>query len=124
MIETIKKRSDFLSVTARGKKVVTGTFILQMLPRDAAHPAGGCTRFGFTVTRKMGNAVKRNRIKRRLRAALAQITPKHAGGPCDFVLISRPKTLTCPFDVILRDMDFAFARMSSMKNDNPKTTTG
>jgi len=116
MIETIKKRGDFLSVAAKGKKVITGTLILQTLARAEEHPAGTITRFGFTVTKKMGNAVARNRIKRRLRAAVAQIAGRHQLAGHDYVMIPRHKLLDCPFPDLLRDMEFAFSRITSMKN--------
>jgi ribonuclease P protein component len=114
-LHTIKKRRDFLSAAAKGKKFVTGTFIVQMQGRDSAHPASKEARFGFTVTKKMGNAVARNRIKRRLRAAVAQAALTHTLEGHDYVVISRLKALDCPFSDLLRDMQFAFSRIGSMK---------
>ena len=120
--ETIKKRRDFLSAANRGKKFITGTFILQMHLRPYGHPAGNAARFGFTVTKKMGNAVVRNRIKRRLRAALRQLPERHIVAGCDYVIISRRKALDCPFSDLLRDMEFAFSRIPTMKDEPPKPT--
>jgi len=119
-LATIKKRRDFLSAFAKGKKFVTGTFILQMLLRDEAHPAASAARFGFTVTKKMGNAVARNRIKRRLRAAVRQVALKQALAGHDYVVISRHKALDCPFSDLLRDMEFAFSRIHTMKESHGK----
>lgn len=119
-ITTIKQRGDFLQASARGKKFITGTFILQMLTRAATHNAAPEARFGFTVTKKMGNAVIRNRIKRRLREAVRRIGPAHAQAGNDYVVISRHKALDCPFADLLRDMEFAFSRISSMKDDKSK----
>src|SRR5689334_20088444 len=102
-LATITKRSDFLAAN-HGRKCVTGTFILQMRPRGDEEAA----RFGFTVTKKMGGAVKRNRIKRRLREAVRKIAPKLALPGHDYVLIARSKALACDFPVLLRDMEFAF----------------
>lgn len=119
-INTIKKRSDFLQATARGRKFITGTFILQMVQRMPGRTADEQPRFGFTVTKKMGGAVIRNRIKRRLRAALVQSVEKQAQVGHDYVLISRHKALTCPFSDLLRDMEFAFSRIRTMK-DTPKS---
>jgi ribonuclease P protein component len=113
-LATIKNRRDFLSAAAKGKKIVTGTFVLQTLKREAAHPADKGARFGFTVTKKMGNAVARNRIKRRLRAAAVQTAVSHAQEEYDYVLISRPKALDCVFPDLLRDMEFAFSRIHTM----------
>jgi ribonuclease P protein component len=122
MLNTIKKRSDFLSVTAKGKRFITGSFILQMHPRFEGHNAGDPARIGFTVTKKMGNAVIRNRIKRRLREAV-----RLAGMPIsidkhDYVLIPRHKAKDCDFAVLLRDMEFAFSRIPTMKYENKNET--
>ena len=119
-LETIKKRSDFLSANASAKRLSTGTFILQMMKRSETHPAAPAPRFGFTVTKKMGNAVIRNRIKRRLREAVRKIAPAHAITGHDYVLISRSKTLDCPFDVLLRDMEFAFSKIPVMKDSQAR----
>lgn len=90
---------------------------MQMQQRDAAHPAGKPARFGFTVTKKMGNAVVRNRIKRRLRSAIAQ-TGSDALEGYDYVIISRQKAQDCLFSDLLRDMRFAFSRIASMKDES------
>ena len=74
--------------------------MLQVLARDDAEPA----RLGFTVTKKVGNAVVRNRTKRRLREAarlLAREIPIHG---VDLVLVGRDATRTRPFAMLLDDM--------------------
>ncbi len=121
-LETIKKRSDFLSAAARGKKFVTHNFILQMQQRPDSHPAGDGPRFGFTVTKKMGGAVTRNRIKRRLRTALREIAEKHALPGHDYVIISRHQALDCSYAELVRDMEFAFSRITTMKDKPAKTS--
>ena len=78
--------------------------------------AGIPARFGFTVTKKMGNAVVRNRIKRRLREAIRLATGTFALPEHDYVVISRQKALDCPFGDLLRDMEFAFSKIPSMKD--------
>ncbi len=123
MLNTIKKRADFLSVTAKGKRFITGTFILQMLPRPEGHYTGEPPRFGFTVTKKMGNAVTRNRIKRRLREAVRQSATPYTLPWHDYVMVPRHKAKECDFQVLVRDMEFAFSRITSMKNDNQNKPT-
>ena len=114
---TIQRRSDFLSAASKGRKFITGTFVLQSLERSESHPAGEQARFGFTVTRKMGDAVSRNRIKRRLREAIRQANlEQHAKPRHDYVVIARQKALDCPFSDLLRDMEFAFSRIPYMKD--------
>ncbi len=61
-MERLKQRADFLAA-AKGAKVPAGAFVLQARERGDGAPA----RFGFTVSKKVGNAVERNRVRRRLR---------------------------------------------------------
>jgi ribonuclease P protein component len=120
MIDTIKNRRDFLAATAKGKKCVTSTFVLQTLARPEDHPVKNASpRVGYTVTKKMGNAVARNRIKRRLRESFRRIAPAVALPGHDYVVIARHKALDCDFSEILRDMEFAFSRITANK-DHPK----
>jgi ribonuclease P protein component len=119
---TIKKRKDFLVAFNSGKKFITGSFILQMVKRAEAHivPAGE-VRVGFTVTKKMGNAVIRNRIKRRLREAVRHALAKRGIAGHDYVIISRHKALTCDFADLTRDMEYAFRKiLTHSANDKKK----
>jgi ribonuclease P protein component len=120
MLNTIKKRSDFLAVTAHGKRFITPCFILQMHKRAESHPAGQAARVGFTVTKKLGNAVVRNRIRRRLREAVRAGAIAKALPGCDYVMIPRHKALDCDFASLVRDMEFAFSRIPYMKDDTQK----
>lgn len=70
-------------------------------------------RIGYTVTKKMGGAVQRNRIKRRLREAARQALITYGKGGHDYVLIARHKALTCDYSELLRDMEFAFSRIKA-----------
>lgn len=119
----MKKRRDFLAA-AKGHKVVTTTLVLQALPlnesapqarpldeKDSASPA----RVGFTVTKKAGNAVARNRIRRRLRAAVDALMPEYAQPGWDYVLIGREKTREEPFDIILRDLRYAIRKTAKLE---------
>ena len=86
------------------------TFVLLARFREETAPP----RFGFTVTKKLGNAVARNRIKRRLREAVRAGARPEAG--YDYVLIARHKAFTCAYADLLRDMTFAFSKIATMKN--------
>lgn len=108
---TIKDRKDFLAA-AHGKKWVTGILILQMNKRPAGHTVGEHdARIGFTVSKKVGGAVVRNRARRRLREAARQVAPSFIQSGYDYVVISRQGAATCEFSVLLRDMEFAFSRI-------------
>ena len=114
-ITTITHRSDFLSANHAGK-FVTGSLILQCRKRPPEHKSGAIgPRVGYTVTKKMGNAVIRNRIKRRLREAFRKVATLTKDGH-DYVIISRNKALDCEFAVLVRDMEFAFSRITANKN--------
>lgn len=88
-IEVIRKRSDFLAAN-RGKRFVAPDFVLLCHPRPDSHPVPpDMKRFGITVTKKIGNAVARNRMKRRFRALIAETLPEHGLSGADHILIGR-----------------------------------
>jgi ribonuclease P protein component len=106
-MERLTQRADFLAA-AKGARVPAGAFLLQARERgDAAPP-----RVGFTVSRKVGTAVERNRVRRRLReivrrnAALIRETGR------DYVLIGRRAALTMPFERINAEFLGAMTRLS------------
>jgi ribonuclease P protein component len=92
-LSTIKKRADFLAANA-GKRATTPGFILLVRDRQDADPA---MRVGFTVTRKIGGAVIRNRMKRRFRALAREIVPTKGFAGSDHVMIGRAKGIERDF---------------------------
>jgi ribonuclease P protein component len=112
-MEWLKRRSEFQAV-ARGRKIVRPGFVLQALP--SGH-AGRPPRFGFTVTRKTGNAVIRNRIRRRLREAVRLHAAEAASAGMDYVLIGRRAALTLPFDRLIDDLRSGLAAMQRRDKD-------
>jgi ribonuclease P protein component len=70
-------------------------------------------RIGFTATRKIGGAVVRNRVKRRLREAARILAPFHAKPGCDYVFIARGGTATRPWARLLDDMKTALIRLAA-----------
>lgn len=104
----MKKRVDFLK-TARGKRVPTGGFLLQGRKRDVQSP---CIRVGFTCSKKVGNAVARNRAKRRLREIARHVFPQAGRPGWDYVLVGRADaTATHPFSQLLVDLQTALAKV-------------
>jgi ribonuclease P protein component len=105
-MQRLKQRADFLAAAA-GVKVPAAAFVLQALARgDSAVP-----RFGFTVSKKVGNAVVRNRVRRRLREVvrLSAALPEQAGH--DYVLIGRRAALQLPFERMIADFAGSLKRV-------------
>jgi ribonuclease P protein component len=111
-VTTLKKRAEYLRVR-KGARCATPAFVLEAKARsdeDHALPAGE-PRFGFTITRQIGKAVDRNRIRRRLKAAIRDMAPGHAKSEFDYVLIARRPALTSAFDALVSELTKAFARV-------------
>jgi ribonuclease P protein component len=89
---TLKTRADFLRVAAGRRRAARPGLVLQAEPRPPGAGAGEKVRVGFTASRKVGNAVVRNRAKRRLRAAAAEILARDGRSETDYVLIARAGT--------------------------------
>ena len=109
----LKRRSDFLRTAAARHKAALPGLVLQVAPQAAA--AGAAARIGFTASRKVGNAVRRNRARRRLRAAAAALMPAHAEPGRDYVLIARGETATRPWTLLLGDLEAALKRVKSWR---------
>jgi len=100
-IERIKSRADFLRAQKFRRQHAPGlTLESCRSPEDAA---AGC-RVGFTASRKVGSAVMRNRAKRRLRAAAAEILPLLGRKGHDYVLIAKTATLSRPYAALVADL--------------------
>jgi len=106
-IEPIRRRADFLAV-ARARRVAAPGMVVQARDRGAAGPA----RLGLTCSRKVGNAVARNRAKRRLRAAARAVLPGAARPGWDYVLIGRQAAR--PMAELSSDLARALARLHGM----------
>lgn len=103
-IETLKKRPDFLRA-ASARRQGTGGFLLQARDRGDGQ---ALIRVGFTASKKIGNAVMRNRAKRRMRALVQAVLPGLGQPGWDYVLVAKPGvTPDRPFDLLLQDLDRA-----------------
>ncbi len=105
--ERLKRRAEFLRVAARGRKAALPGVVLQALPREAGAPA----RLGFTVTRKVGNAVVRNRTRRRLKEGARLLLREMPVSGVDLVLIGRDATRARPFAALIDDLRQALRRV-------------
>lgn len=105
-VDRLKIRADFLRA-ARGLRRVEGAVTLETCLTPETARQNGPPRVGFTASRKVGNAVVRNRAKRRLRAAASQLLPLLGRPGHDYVLVARGATATRPFAALLADVTAA-----------------
>ena len=119
-MERLKQRADFLAA-AKGVKVPAAAFILQARARGDAAPA----RFGFTVSKKVGNAVERNRVRRRLREIVRRSDALSPQPGHDYVLIGRRAALELQFDRMAGELAGALKRVHGKRGARPAggTTT-
>ena len=106
-IETLRRRADFLRLN-RGRRFAAPGLVLQMAQIPDDRPAGGI-RLGLTVTKKIGNAVTRNRVRRRLREAAKAVLPVAGKAGHDYVLIARAGALGRSFDDLKADVEKALS---------------
>jgi ribonuclease P protein component len=102
----LTQRAEFLRAAAAGKKAAVGGVVLQALTRDDQGPL----RLGFTVTRKVGNAVIRNRTRRRLKEAVRLVLRETPLQGADLVLIGRDSTRNRNFRALQADIKRALDR--------------
>ncbi len=102
----LKRRADFLRAAKAGRKAAMPGLVLQALPQAEGHAA----RIGFTVTKKVGNAVIRNRTRRRLKEAARLLLRDKAISAIDLVLIGRDATRERPFLALVDDFHRALAK--------------
>ena len=115
-ITRLKRRRDFVSITRRGQKWATPGLILQSHRRkDAETTSRDGIRVGFTVTKKVGNAVIRNRARRRLKAVAGDVIATHGQDLFDYVLIGRASTLKRPYALLVSDLKTAMQRLNAYR---------
>ena len=116
-LRRLTKRSQFQRA-ARGNRAGRSAFGLQMIAADESQPG-----IGFTVTKKTGNSPERNRIKRRLRAAVTacarDFVPHH-----DYVLVGRREALTEPFAKLVSDLGALITRVHTPRTGDDRISSG
>jgi ribonuclease P protein component len=105
--ERLTRRAEFQRAAAQGRKAPMPGLVLQALPRDDDAPA----RLGFTVTKKIGNAVIRNRTRRRLKEAARLVLTERPVAGVDLVLIGRAGTADRNFSALQNDVRRALAKV-------------
>ena len=117
-MERLRRRTDFRAAAA-GLRASVGAFVVQARRRAEDGPV----RIGFTVSRQVGNAVERNRVRRRLR----EMVRLSAGGGMhdghDYVLIGRRAALAAPFAEMRRELDAALGRIHDGRTGGGREAT-
>lgn len=129
----LKRRADFLRVAGVRRKWVTPGVMLQVANAQQgaqrgdqqgtrqAGPDGTTIQIGFTASRKVGNAVVRNRARRRLKAVVDEVMPLYAKPGLDYVLIARRDTATRPYALLVEDLKLALRKTGALRSDSLRT---
>ncbi|MBK5910000.1 ribonuclease P protein component [Rhodothalassium salexigens] len=108
-LNPITERRDFLRAARQGQKAARPTVVVQAVPnRLSAAPV----RVGVTATKKLGGAVVRNRVKRRLREAARAVLSERGEAGTDYVLIGRKDTAACDYGRLVRDLRAAVEQLA------------
>ncbi|WND04106.1 ribonuclease P protein component [Temperatibacter marinus] len=136
-LHRIKERPDYLAVAATRRRWVTPSFILQYMPPATALETPSkevseaenfrskgqvAPMVGFTVTKKVGNAVVRNRIRRRMKEVARVIVPSHGEQGARYVMIGRHGGLENSFEKMQKDLIWALeklAKNADLKDQRP-----
>jgi ribonuclease P protein component len=116
-MERLKQRRDFLAAAA-GAKASTAGFVLQERPRGDGGPA----RVGFTVSKKVGGAVERNRVRRQLREIVRLSAGRNLHGGSDYVMVGRRAALEMSFSRLAEDFAGALSRLDRVRRPADRAT--
>ena len=109
-MQRLRRRAEFLAVAA-GAKVPASAFVLQARRRDDAGPA----RVGFTVSKKVGTAVERNRVRRRLKEAVRRSASQAMLCGHDYVIVGRRTALTMDFERLIGELQQSLVRLHAKR---------
>jgi ribonuclease P protein component len=123
-LATLKTRADFLRIAAARSRAVMPGLILQAAVRPDGTGSDEQIRVGFTASRKVGNAVVRNRAKRRLRAAAAAVLPRLGRLGTDYVLIARAAAEERSYPALVADLESALRRLAAPQREDSRGRRG
>ena len=106
----ILKRPEYLRIKHEGTSVATRGLVIQAVSGIDQREAP-CPRVGYTVSKRVGNAVKRNRARRRLKSVAADILTRNGLPTWDYVFIGRVTTLERSYDSLLEDAKAALRKI-------------
>ena len=119
IFKKLNNRREYLHVSKNGKKAVSNGIVIQVLHNKSQidnEETSNFIRAGFIITKKIGNAVKRNRVKRRLRALARNILVKNAKSGYDYVFIGRKNTINYRSDMLRSDLISMLKKTNTWKN--------
>jgi len=111
MLPRLKKRGEFVRASVSGLHASTPGLVLQAYKRGEPEGEAEPPRVGFTTSKKVGNAVARNRARRRMRALAEAVLAPQAKPGLDYVLVGRTATVDRPFSDLTRDLAEAIERV-------------
>ena len=119
--EKINKRKDYLLLKKKGHSVILDCFILQyVLHNCSINPIKSSEniklRVGITVSKKIGNAVKRNLVKRRIKASLLKVSQNKFLKYADLIIIGKKKVLSKDFTGLCSDLESAFNKIKLLQS--------
>ena len=116
--QRLTRRHQFLRIARGGKKCAMPGLVLQAQEQPPLDPGAAADniRVGFTVSRKVGNSVVRNRARRRLRAAADLVLKEHAADGHDYVIIGRAATLGRNFVALVGDLESALHKLGKWQD--------
>ena len=118
-IYRLKHRRDFLRAARQGRKWAMEGLVLQVRHRVARETLEilepGAVRVGFTVTKKIGNSVIRNRVRRRLRAVADQVLEDVTAKGLDLVIVGRKGTIKRQYSALIKDLKTALKKLKADK---------
>jgi len=112
-MQRLLRRRDFLAVASGQSRAAPGAVVQSLKRSDEGPP-----RIGFTVTRKLGGAVQRNRIRRRLKEAVRLAAAAHLRSGYDYVIIGRAATAERPFAKLISDIISAIQYLHESPAEN------
>lgn len=118
-VPRLKTRAQFLAAR-RGRRLNGPYFFVEALAREDGEPA----RYGLTITRKVGNAVVRNRIRRRLHEAIRLTARADMADGFDYVIVARRELLDAPFETIGRELVRRFRKAAAPGSERRHAPTG
>lgn len=106
-INVITDRKSFVDIQSKGKKWVSRSLVLRVKENNSEG-----VRVGYTISKRVDkSAVRRNRVKRRLRAVAAGVLSKYAKDNVDYVILARKETISSPYNSIINDLKWCLKRM-------------